>query len=290
MARLPRFVAACLMLTSFTLQSEPLYWRASLGDTKLTILGSIHVGSPQMYPLPPPVYQALNNADGLIVEADIRDNHNIRYPEGQPSTEQVLSAEQRFMLDKVVKELQQNREEFRHSPPWKAALSIQMLQLEQLGFHPTHGVDTVLMSEAIKTNLPIVALESVQFQVDLLTRQADDGKEMLTTLLDDWEKNQTMTQCMIDSWIAGDSDNLNRMAQLTEMSPELEQAMISSRNQDWADKLAGEDFLPQRNGHYLMVVGTLHLVGKDNLLTLLQQRGFEVHRLNHSQQADCQFY
>lgn len=290
MTSLFRFLASCLMLTSFTLCAQPLYWQASKGDTQLTILGSIHVGSEQMYPLPAPIYQALDSADGLIVEADIRENHNIRYPSDQPRTEQVLSAEQQFMLDKVVEELQQNSAEFRRLPPWKTALSIQMLQLEQLGFHPTHGVDTLLMAQAIKSEVPIIALESVQFQVDLLTRQSDAGKEMLTTLLNDWEKNQAITQCMIDSWIAGDSDNLHRMAQLTEMSPELEQAMISDRNRDWADKLASKDFLPHHNGDYLLVVGALHLVGKENLLALLQQRGFEIHKLNHSQQADCQFY
>lgn len=290
MAGISRIITTCCLLAAFSLHAEPLYWQASKGNLQLTIFGSIHVGEPKMYPLPQPVYQALQDADGLIVEADIRNNQHIRYPYGQPSAEQVLSDEQVFMLDKVVKDLGQDAEVFRQLAPWKAALSIQLMQLQQLGFHPTQGVDAVLMDQAIKTNKPIVALESVQFQVDLLTKQPDAGQEMLTALLEDWEKNQAMTECMIDSWIAGDVDNLNSMAQLTEMSPELEQAMVQNRNRDWADKLASGQLLPQSQGQYLMVVGTLHLVGQDNLLSMLQQRGFTVHKLNHSQTADCQFY
>ncbi|MGL5265530.1 MAG: TraB/GumN family protein, partial [Plesiomonas shigelloides] len=46
----------------------------------------------------------------------------------------------------------------------------------------------------------------------------------------------------------------------------LHSPLLAERNQKWADKL--KDMPP---GRYMVVVGALHLIGKDNLPQLLQQ-------------------
>ncbi len=60
---------------------------------------------------------------------------------------------------------------------------------------------------------------------------------------------------------------------------------IYQRNQDWANKLNSISFLP--DGRYLVVVGALHLVGQQNLLSLLSQKGFKVSQQSQSQQITC---
>ncbi|MDG3399118.1 TraB/GumN family protein, partial [Vibrio parahaemolyticus] len=45
--------------------------------------------------------------------------------------------------------------------------------------------------------------------------------------------------------------------------------------------------LPKKSGRYTVVVGSLHLVGKDNLIDLLAQRGFEITSLGKTRKAKC---
>lgn len=290
MHRISRWVFCVLWLFAPALHAEPLYWQATKGSLTITLLGSIHVGAPSMYPLPTPIYQALNQADGLIIEADVRKNQDLVYPHNQPNSEQVLTKEQLFMLDQIAHDLELPPSTLRQAPPWQSALSIQFRQLLQLGFHPGEGVDLSLMTKATANDIAVLPLETVQFQIDALTRQPDAGKEMLTALIDDWEKSDAMTRCMIDSWVAGDQANLENMMKLNEFSSELESTLVTNRNHDWVNKLTSGNFLPNPQGQYLMVVGALHLIGHDNVLALLSQNGFTVTRLNQSTKAGCQFY
>ncbi len=274
----------------FSAQAEPLYWHATNGKVDLTIIGSVHVGHPSMYPLPDAIYQALVTSDGLIVESDTSQPQDIQYPTKNLTSKQVLSPEQLFNLDKIATEFGLNPEKIHALPPWSAALSLQFLQLQKLGYHTEDGVDLHLISLAKEKQIPLIPFETMQFQIDLLTHQPEDGKELLVSIIDDWETNKEMTQCMIDSWKAGDSNNLEKMMHLTEMSPEMEQAFVHSRNQDWAQKLSSERFLPKPDGKYVMIVGALHLIGDGNVIELLKKKGFKTFQANQSKKADCLFY
>ncbi|CAH8242269.1 hypothetical protein VAEKB19_6350001 [Vibrio aestuarianus] len=73
------------------------------------------------------------------------------------------------------------------------------------------------------------------------------------------------------------------------MSEEMVDAFIPQRNNAWADKLSSDYFLPNKDGNYLFVVGTLHVVGKHHLLDLLTTKGFAVKQLLTSQTVSCDF-
>ncbi len=279
-----------LPFIALSVQAEPLYWSATNGKVALTIIGSVHVGDPSMYPLPEALYQTLKESDGLIVESDTSQKQHIIYPKNTINAEQALSKEQMLTLNKIAEEFKLQSSQISKLPPWSAALTLQFLQLQKLGYKAQDGVDLHLMNHAIDNHIPLVPLETMQFQMDLLTKQPQDGKEMLVSIIDEWESNKNMTQCMIKSWKAGDEKNLTKMMHLSEMSPEMEQAFVHSRNQDWAEKLSSKTFLPNPNGQYVMIVGALHLVGDQNLLDLLQKRGFKVSQLNTSKEAQCDFF
>src|SRR3569833_4420418 len=48
-----------------------LFWRASSPGSTVYLLGSIHIGRPEMYPLSSAIDQAFARADALVVEADV---------------------------------------------------------------------------------------------------------------------------------------------------------------------------------------------------------------------------
>ncbi|MFX3924812.1 TraB/GumN family protein, partial [Streptococcus suis] len=85
-----------------------------------------------------------------------------------------------------------------------------------------------------------------------------------------------VVRCLIEGWKAGDITKLEDFAKLSEMPSELEKAFLTDRNVDWAKKLSANDWKLNSKGHYVLVVGTLHLIGDGNLLQLLEDKGFSV--------------
>ena len=76
------------------------------GDRRLHLVGSIHMGTVDMSPLPSRLAARLQQADALIVEADITDSASpFDHAELQPALEQRLSAEEYQRLLALCHEL-----------------------------------------------------------------------------------------------------------------------------------------------------------------------------------------
>ncbi|MEZ9536225.1 TraB/GumN family protein [Vibrio splendidus] len=269
--------------------AEPLYWQAKKDDLTLTILGSVHVGDESMYPLPAQITDTLKQSDGLIVETDIRKTEGVVYPTTTVTTGDVLNKEQKQLLASISKSLDMPTQQLLGSPPWATSLSIQMQQLKKLGYGSASGVDATLAYKATTQDVPVISLEPLQFQIDLIAGQKDSGKEWLVSSLDEFDQTDRVVHCLIESWKAGDVAKLEEFAKLSEMPSELEKAFLTDRNIDWANKLSANDWKLDSKGHYVLVVGTLHLIGEGNLLQLLEDKGFNVTKQSQSQQAQCQF-
>ncbi|MEZ9515467.1 TraB/GumN family protein [Vibrio splendidus] len=269
--------------------AEPLYWQAKKDELTLTILGSVHVGDESMYPLPSAITDTLKNSNGLVVETDIRKTDGVVYPTTKVTTSDVLNEEQKQMLVDITKSLDMPTQQLLNAPPWATAISIQMQQLKNLGYASAGGVDATLTYKATIQDVSVISLEPIQFQIDLISGQKDSGKEWLTTSLEQFDHIDGDTHCLIESWKAGDLTSLEEFAKLSEMPSELEKAFLTDRNIDWANKLSANDWKLDSKGNYLIVVGALHLVGKGNLLELLEDKGFNVTQQSQSLQAQCQF-
>ncbi len=286
------FLYLTLLALTFTTKhasAEPLYWQAKKDDLTLTILGSVHVGDESMYPLPTQITDTLKKSDGLIIETDIRKSEGVVYPTTTVTTADVLSAEQKQLLTSISKSLGMPTQQLLSSPPWATSLSIQMQQLKNLGYGSAGGVDATLAYKATIQDVPVISLEPLQFQIDLIAGQKDSGKEWLLTSLEEFDQTDRVVHCLIESWKAGDESKLEDFAELSEMPAELEKAFLTDRNVDWANKLSANDWKLDTKGNYLLVVGTLHLIGEGNLLELLEKKGFTVNLQSQSRKAQCQF-
>ncbi|MDH5925156.1 TraB/GumN family protein [Vibrio lentus] len=269
--------------------AEPLYWQAKKDDLTLTILGSVHVGDESMYPLPAQITDTLKESNGLIIETDIRKTEGVVYPTTTVTTGDVLNKQQKQLLTSISKSLDMPTQQLLSSPPWATSLSIQMQQLKKLGYGSAGGVDATLAYKATIADVPVISLEALQFQIDLIAGQKDAGKEWLVSSLEEFDQTDRVVHCLIESWKAGDVSKLEEFAKLSEMPTELEKAFLTDRNIDWANKLSANDWKLDSKGHYVLVVGTLHLIGEGNLLQLLEEKGFNVTQQSQSQKAQCQF-
>ena len=277
------------ILLSSSSNAEPLYWTASKGGLKYTILGSIHVGDKSMYPLPKAVFTRLKSSHGLIIEADIRNTNGITYPPITTTTQDVVDTRYHNELVGIANLLRLDIKNLLHSPPWSTALQLQMKQYEYLGYTAVDGVDIRIVDKATLWGIPVMSLESLQFQINLFTKQPHSGKELLLSTIDEFDHSESTIHCLINSWKSGDIDKLEQFANITKMPPDLHRAFLSERNLNWAQKLSETEWLPKKNGDYFVVVGMLHLLGERSLLKLLESDGFRITQVSKSSPSNCSF-
>lgn len=251
------------------------------------LIGTIHVGNQTMYPLPAPLLNFLEQSDGLVVEADLSTDKDIRLPQSSLTAKQVLDDSQQQKLTEIAQQLNVDSERLMKLAPWTVALRLQIYQVMQLGYNSDLGIDRYLIDQAQQLDRSVIPLETLQSQIDILANFKQDGAELLTSTLSTWdEANQTMP-CLFESWIAGDLQTFSTIAQGTEMSDEVSDKLKIERNKQWANKLTDGQLLPNSTGSYVIAVGALHLVGEHNLLDLLKERGFTVEQLNQSKLTQC---
>ena len=238
------------------------------GGRYLHLVGSIHMGTQGMSPLPAALLQKLRKADALLVEADVASGGSpfLNLPICPP-LEQRLSAEQLKALDDTLSVLGLSREAFDTRPAWHIALVLQATQAQRLGLRPDYGIDYQLLQSAQQFSTPVVELEGTDNQVAILLQLADGGIELLQDTLTHWHENARLLQVMLSWWLESPPTGGEALTLPTTFSASLHDVLMHQRNQAWCERL-----LALAPGHYVVAAGALHLYGEGNLPTLLRQK------------------
>ncbi|MBM3069750.1 TraB/GumN family protein [Lelliottia sp. RWM.1] len=234
------------------------------GGQHLHLVGSIHMGTRDMSPLPPPLLKLLRKADALVVEADISGSESpfadLDLP---PPLSERLNDTQRVELERVADELGLSISMLETQPLWQIAMVLQATQAQRLGLRGEYGVDYQLLNAARARNLPIIELEGAQSQVALLRQLPEDGLPLLDDTLTHWHTNARLLQVMVSWWL--DTPPTNGKPELpATFSQSLYDVLMNERNLAWRHTLHA---LPA--GNYVVAVGALHLYGEGNLPSLL---------------------
>lgn len=237
------------------------------GDRHFHLVGSIHMGTPGMSPLPAGLLQKLRHATALLVEADVASGGSpfLNLPVCPPLEER-LSASQLQALDNILAILGLTREEFDTRPAWHIALVLQATQAQRLGLRPDYGIDFQLLQSAQQFSTPVIELEGTENQVAILLKLADDGSELLQDTLTHWHENARLLQVMLSWWLESPPGG-ETLTLPTTFSASLHDVLMHQRNQAWCERLWA---LPA--GQYVVAAGALHLYGEGNLPELLQKK------------------
>lgn len=285
-------VAALLSGSTFADDAgHPLsMWQINGPQNRIYLLGSIHLLREQDHPLPSTIYEAYGDAEKLIMELDMDDMDPI---EGQTlSTELGLIKGDRTLSDLMGPKLYAEAEQLAaaaqipiellaKSEPWFAAMNVELMLLMRIGFNPALGVETHLMELALSDRKEILGFETMRQQLGFLDGLSPNAqRQMLMQALSEGPGMSESMDDMIAAWRTGDvafmEENL-----LVDMQdyPELNRVIVVDRNADWTNQI--EELLDD-DIDYLIVVGTLHLVGEDGVPEMLESRGYEVTQLRQT--------
>jgi uncharacterized protein YbaP (TraB family) len=158
--------------------------------------------------------------------------------------------------------------------PSIAAITMELLSLEQAGFNPDYGLDQYLFQRAQHQRKHILFLEPVEFQIHLLANASTNQSETLMKTTLDSGQSKKLLGDIVQAWRTG---NLEALELLLMSGPArdsgLRQQMVTDRNLRWLPQI--EDLLDGQQD-VIVIVGTGHLVGEQGLIDLLKQRGWEV--------------
>ncbi len=266
---------------------EHFLWQIETPNNTVYLLGSIHFLEADSYPLPAAMQAAFQDAENLVLEADVGPGTEAEVaalllsaaqPEAGEALAEVLDVETYGFAAQKVQELGLPMQMFEQFEPWFLAISLTSLELLSLGFTPEYGVDQHFYEQAQANDKPILFLETVEQQFDLFEQLSIEEQRLFTEqTLAELDLFEDAFNDIVSAWETGDSD---RMAGILlegfEDYPEMQTIFLSDRNQDWAAQI-----LPwlEADEDYLIVVGALHLVGPDNVLELLAAEGYEAEQL-----------
>ena len=272
-----------LLLLPVMAWAEPGFWHASKDGRNLWVLGSIHVGLDSFYPLPASIEEAWQQADILIVEADLhtisdQDNQQIAQLSQLPAGDRLanhLSPSQYKALLKQAKAYGLPEASLSPLRPWVAAITLMQQALARAGYPADLGVDEHFNTLAARTGMPVRGLERVPEQFAYLASMGDLEDDFLQSTLEQIGTLQQEVPKLLQAWQDGDGSALQRLLSEEQGSPALQELMerrlLKERNHNWIPKLLA---MPEKN--QFLVVGALHLYGPDGVLNLLRQQGYKV--------------
>jgi uncharacterized protein YbaP (TraB family) len=263
-------------------------WEVTGDNNSVYLLGSIHLLREQDYPLPTILDVAYADAEVLIMEVDMDDLDPIA-AQTAFTTYGVLH-DDRTLRDLMGEEAYQTAaaaaetvdiplEMLRKTEPWYAAMTIEMMMLNRIGFNPMLGVEMHMMSKATADGKPIEGFETIEEQIQFLDGMSLQAqRDMLLSTLTESANLGEMMDGIIDAWRHGDTAELgSEMLAELEKHEELNKALVTDRNARWVDQIEG---LLDDQDDYLIIVGALHLVGEGGVPERLRSEGHDVQQLS----------
>ena len=162
--------------------------------------------------------------------------------------------------------------------PWLVAITLLDVGMQRIGFEAQRGLERYLVGKAAANHKEIVGLESLAKQIGIFADlSADDQEAMLAQTLHELDGADAAMSDLVSAWRDGRLDALSEsLIEDFGDFPELYETLVTERNSQWTVEL--ERML--RDGRrYLVVVGALHLVGRDSVIDRLTARGHRVVRV-----------
>lgn len=262
-------------------------WQIEKNGSQLYLAGSIHFLSDADYPLPAAFETAYRYSQVVVLETDIeamqsadgtrRILERLSYADGG-SLRRDVSASTYASLSEYFDRRGMPMAHIDQFRPGMVSMMISVAELQHLGL-AGEGVDAFFDRRARADGRRRLQLESFDQQIDFLAAMgAGREDELLNYTLREARNIGQLMAATKKAWREGDLAELERVIvqPMAQDFPRIYQDMLPRRNRNWLPLL--EKMLADPATEFV-VVGAAHLVGREGLLALLRQRGYEIEQL-----------
>ena len=289
-------------------EQELLIWRVDPKPGSIYsvyILGSYHVG--KNCQINSPAFEhAFKDAETVVFEVDSIHNLDLLAQKSQKhitksivqkgiplnpsnSLKETLDPQTYELLKEQTDAVKFPLDNFALFKPWVFMFTYLSFQTAQSEYKGECGLDAMI-AEKSENRKDIEGLESLEYQLDkyidlFVSMDADEmldsikamSKAKSTEISDYFSQEVDSLTSLVDS---GDLDSLEySINSWCDRDLEECESLLYERNRNWIPKI--EQFLGQEKDS-LVVVGAGHLVGEQNVIKLLKQKGYTVRRFYNS--------
>jgi uncharacterized protein YbaP (TraB family) len=264
-----------------------MMWKVSSETATVYLVGSMHLATPDLYPLPKEMEEAFAKSDVLTVEININKMDQQKMAAkvqqkgmyvGDESLSKNVSKETWDSVKTACANLGLPPDAVEKMKPWTAGLVIEVVGIQKLGFDPNLGIDKHFLDLADKNGKKVDELETADFQIDMLSGfDAKLQEKALVATLEEIKDLKKDIGKMKDKWAAGDVKGLvDFLDAKDKLHPELDvisKKLIDDRNGPMAEKV--EAYL-KGNKTVFVVAGIAHMVGDKGIIKTLEDHKFKV--------------
>ncbi len=256
-------------------EDKPPFFRVDYQDQTAYLLGSIHVGKADFYPMAKQIEAKFESAAALVVEADAASADIMALIKKYGLKQVAMDDETQSVLDEYCQTKTRVCAALAGFSPWLQSMQLGMNRFEELGYSANYGVDQVLISK--NRGRPLLELESTEFQFQLLS--SFDEESQLGMVREAIESPDDEMHELVSAWRSGDEQHIAELME-RQMSDDEDTVMLEKllwqRNVDMADRivqLMADTSTPQP---MFIVIGAGHLVGDKSIPIELVKHGVKV--------------
>ncbi len=250
-----------------------------IDGSHLEILGSIHVMDSAPFALPRAIDEAYARAQRLVFEYDFMSQPSpsiVSLPAGETLRDAIpaalFTALHALWIQTGMPEAALDR-----SPPWLAALHVQLALAARRDISAERGIDRTLWQRAIAEGKQIVGLETPDEALRGFTlAPRDEQIRFLAHTVESQDDSQAELDATIAAWRSGAIETLQPLlARWLRLCPTMFAMLVAGRNRAWLprlQKLIGDGVAT------LAIAGAVHCIGESGLPALLAQSGETVTR------------
>lgn len=263
-------------------QDRGMLWRIERDGRVSHLYGTLHVGKAEWVQPGPAVRAALAASDVVALEIDPEDPGLAEL--SAPADAAPLPPALQARLDRATAAACLPAGALGTMPPALQAMVLSLMDARWLGLDPALAQEQALAQQARASGRPLVALESVALQKQVLVPADPAAAEtVLAGTLDDLEsgRSRSVLQRLVSAWAEGDLATLERYEEWCGCAATADdRAALRALNDDRNPAMAARIEALHRDGKRVFAaVGALHMTGPQALPRLLAGRGFAVRRV-----------
>jgi len=260
-----------------------ILWEVKGRHNTVYLLGSVHVLKPQDSAIPAEALRAYAQSKILVMELDLNATDMAQsfatatmqlatLPQGQ-TLASALGPELYAKFKTHAASVGLDAEMIQRFQPWFAAMSLEQVELAKAGFDVASGVDMQFAERAQTDGKHVIGLETLGDQLGIFANlDTQQQRDYMRSALDEADLDGKEAAEIVEAWKSGDTAQLEKLLrEETKESPELFRKLTVDRNRKWLpriEQMLGDD------DNYLVIVGALHLIGRDGVISLLQRDGY----------------
>jgi len=284
---------------TYNVTKEPFLWRIE-GENPSYLYGSIHLADEDILTLPDVVIEAVDDVDVVYTEVKLDIETQTRSAElsmlsGGETLADLLPQDVIDSLDSYLAPMGINHTAFSQFKIWAVATTLVLLEeIENLLEYPP--LDQYIWNLATSKGKETGGIETVEEQIGIFDNfTIAEQIEMLSNALDSLEEyasaGQSVTGETIDAYLQGDLEILQdlSLSDYDENDPfdvKFKSRILTDRNYNMTQRIS-QLLTDNPDTRYFFTIGAAHYYGDDGLITLLENEGYMITRVEFSECEPC---